>query len=205
MFLGRVYQGEVDHMIRWFSDHTCISMSLVLNHYLVTPFPTMNKTLPELPFIVDNIQCTELSTKTENGGIDNFVNTKSSELLSHKMADDVTRVQPVVKCCHNGVNKVIGGCGSIAAQLLDILQEAVMKRVTLIPNDHKLCEHQQTVYYQSKKQELCSHPAYKQVATLSDARVAILFSGGVDSMVLAALVDRQGLMLAFHWLFTMLL
>jgi len=190
-------------MIRQFKDHTCISISLVLNHHFVTPFPTMNKTLPKSLSIVDDTKCTELPTKTENDGINNSVDTEPSELSSHSMADDTTRTQPIVKYHYNDVSSIPGGCGSLATQLLHTLQEAVMKRVTLIPDGHKLLE-QQIVCPQSK-QDLSCCTAYSQlqVTTWSDARVAILFSGGVDSMVLAALADRQEIMLVFHWLFSM--
>ena len=82
------------------------------------------------------------------------------------------------------VCKPANGHGSNAAKLLDVLQEAVMKRVTLIPQD--------TVCLQSglDHPKLSHSVAYNQAAVHSNAKIAILFSGGVDSMVLAALADR---------------
>jgi len=79
------------------------------------------------------------------------------------------------------------GCGSNAAKLLDVLKRAVMKRVTLIPQDCK-----DAMYYQSGSDhpKLSHSVACNQEDFRSNARVAILFSGGVDSMVLAALADR---------------
>ena len=62
-----------------------------------------------------------------------------------------------------------------------------MKRVTLIPQD---CE--DTMCHQSgiNNSKLSHSMAYNQAAVHSNAKVAILFSGGVDSMVLASLADR---------------
>jgi len=62
-----------------------------------------------------------------------------------------------------------------------------MKRVTLIPQDCK-----DTMCHQSRlNNSKSSHSvAYNQATVHSNAKVAILFSGGVDSMVLTALADR---------------
>ena len=84
----------------------------------------------------------------------------------------------------SGACKPANGCGSNAAKLLDVLQEAVMKRVTLVPEvfvHHKAGQ---------DHPKLSHSVAYNQAAVHSNAKVAILFSGGVDSVVLAALADR---------------
>lgn len=189
--LDTVYQKEVDHMIRQFSDCTCISMSVEFNCHLIAPFPALNKTLPKPPSNVDD---TEQSSKIDiNKNHD--ISSSSADTKLSSGDSDVTGAQAVPACCHSDVRRTSGKLSLIAAQLLDILQKAVMKRVTLIPDDHKCSEHPQAMCSQSKQSEfhkLSYGIAYNQVTTFSDARVAILFSGGVDSMVLAALADRQG-------------
>jgi len=62
-----------------------------------------------------------------------------------------------------------------------------MKRVILIPQDCKDTMHHQSGLNNSK---LSYSVAYSQSAVHSNAKVAILFSGGMDSMVLASLADR---------------
>lgn len=196
-------------MIRQFRDHTCISLSLELNGHLTTPFPQMNKMLPESLSSIDDAKCTEsvpkMGINKNNSLSSNSADTQYSELANSK--DDVIKAQLPVEQhrCHNdGASMASGELNLIAAQLLDTLQKAVMKRVTLISDNHKHCEHQWTMCSQSKQQvfsKLSYGMAYNQATVLSDARVAILFSGGVDSMVLAALADRQVVMLVFHWLF----
>ena len=172
-----MYQGEVDLMIRHLNDHTCISLSMELNHHLTTPFPRMNKTVPKS---LSNIDDTQLLSKI---GINKDHDILPDTLPSSSEAD-VMAVQPT----HNDVTRTSGDIR--AAQLLDALHKAVMKRVTLIPDDHVVWQ---------ELHEISHGAAYNQGANLSGARVAILFSGGVDSMVLAALTDRQGVMLVFHW------
>jgi len=84
----------------------------------------------------------------------------------------------------DGACKPANGCGSNAAKLLDVLQEAVMKRVTLVPEAF--------VHHKAGQDhpKLSHSVAYNQAAMHSNTKVAILFSGGVDSVVLAALADR---------------
>ena len=177
--LGKAYQGEVDHMIKQFNDHTCIRMLVELNHHLATPFTGMNKTLPKSP---SNIET----------DIDSDLLSKSANSFPTSNEGDVTAA-----VCYHGDTR---GSGELAAQLLDTLHKAVMKRVTLISNDHTVCfKSKQEIY------DISNSVAYNQPATLSSAaRVAILFSGGVDSMVLAALTDRQAMRLVFHWPFIIL-
>ena len=169
-----MYQGEVDHLMRQFSDHTCISLSVEWNHHLTTPFPGMNKTLPKSP---SNIE------------IGNDLLSNSNTLSSSSEGDVTTAIS-----YRNDV-RTSGELSLIAARLLDTLHKAVLKRVTLISDDHRVC-------FKSKQQEFhdISHgAAYNQGTSLSSAaRVAILFSGGVDSMVLAALTDRQAVTPVFH-------
>lgn len=172
---GTMYQGEVNHMIRQLSNHTCISMSVELDCHLTTPFPAMNKRLPS------NVLSSSSHEQSSKIGINkNCVNTE--------LSSDNDGVQQTDKCCHGDAGGISSGFNLIAAQLLDTLQNAVMKRVTLIPDAYKHCG----MYCQSeqKKHKLGHSMAYNEATALSNARIAILFSGGVDSMVLAALVDR---------------
>lgn len=159
-------------MIRRLSNHTCISMSLEFNLHLTTPFPAMNKTLPS--DVVDTEQSSKIGTNKS---------CVDAELSSDN--GDLTRIH---QAAHTDVGRVSDEFSLIAAQLLDTLQDAVMKRVTLINQDSlKHCG----MYYQSEQKELSHDVTYNQATTLNNARIAILFSGGVDSMVLAALADRQ--------------
>ena len=169
-----MYQGEVDHMIKQFNDHTCIRMSVELNHHLVTPFTGMNKTLPKSPSNMDH----------------NLLSNSGNSFASSNEGD----VTAAAVSYHGDART----SGELAAQFLDTLHKAVMKRVTLILNTvHSKCK--------QKFHDVSHGAAYNQDATLSStARVAILFSGGVDSMVLAALTDRQAVKLIFHWLFIIL-
>lgn len=154
-------------MIKKFGDHTCINLSMELNCHLTTPFPAMNKSL------LSSIDCMQSSKIGVNKN-----KSDSADLELSSSNGDVTETQLTVECCHhNDIRKVSCQLSSTAVQLLETLEKAVMKRVTLIPSEHKCFEH---------KPAVCS---YNYQATV-DARVAILFSGGVDSMVLAALVDR---------------
>lgn len=178
-------------MIKQFSDHTCINMSPVFDHHLTTLFPAMNKTRPKPPSNTEHVICSGLASTADNGTTKDCDLSSNSIDTSELVCSSEDDVQHVVSGCHgDDVSRVSGGL--IATQLLDILQRAVMKRVTLIPDCHKHLEYQQTMCSQSEQQEvykLSCNAAYNQV-TLSDAKVAILFSGGVDSMVLAALADR---------------
>lgn len=163
-------------MIRELSNHTCISMSVELDCHLTTPFPAMNKRLPS------NVLSSSSHKQSSKIGINkNSVNTE--------LSSDNVGVQQTDKCCHGDAGSISSGFNLIAAQLLDTLQNAVMKRVTLIQDAYKLCG----MYCQSEQKEhkLGHSMAYNEATALSNARIAILFSGGVDSMVLAALVDRQ--------------
>ena len=168
-------------MIRQLSNHTCIGMSVELNLHLTTPFPAMNKKLPS--YVVDT-KCYEQSSKI---GINR--NHVDAELSSDD--GDLPRIQQAAN-----VGRVSDEFSSIAAQLLDTLQIAVMKRVTLIQDGLKYCG----MYCKSEQKEhkLSHNVTYNQAWTWSNAKIAILFSGGVDSMVLAALADRQ---VVLHWLF----
>lgn len=173
-----MYQGEVDHMIKQFNNHTCISTSVEFNHHLATPFTGMNKTLSKSP---SNI---EIDINKDHDLLSNSANSFGSS----NEGDVAAAIS------YHGDARI---SGEIAPQLLDTLHKAVMKRVTLIPNDH-------TVYFKSKQEfhDISHGVAYNQAS--SAARVAILFSGGVDSMILAALADRQAVRLVFHWLFIIL-
>ena len=160
-------------MIKQLNTHGCISLSLELNHQLTTPFPEMNKTLPSSG--IDNIKSLSIIGSDR---CDLF--SKSADTLLSDCEGDITAVQPTItRNCQND-SRVSSESNPIAAKLMDILYEAVLKRVTLIPDNFTVC---------FKKEQLCG-AAYDQTTNMSSARVAILFSGGVDSMVLAALTDR---------------
>ena len=162
-------------MIKQLNTYTCISLSLELNHYLTTPFPEMNKALPSSG--IDNIKSLSIIGSDH---CDLF--SKSTDTLLSDCESDITAAQPAITLgCHDD-SRVSSESNLIATKLMDILYEAVRKRVTLIPDDRAVCI----------KMEQLSGAAYNQMTTMSSARVAILFSGGVDSMVLAALTDRYG-------------
>lgn len=155
-------------MVRQFSHNTCISMSLELNCHLSTPFPAMNKGLPL--HVVDTEELSKVDITKRYSSNDDVAN------------DDVTGAKPVIQC----QRMADGELNLLATQLMDTLQKAVFKRVTSIPDGPKCFKREETMCFHSEQHSVVDD----QVETLCDAKVAILYSGGVDSMILAALTDR---------------
>jgi asparagine synthetase B (glutamine-hydrolysing) len=74
----------------------------------------------------------------------------------------------------------------LAETLLHLLENAVSKRVRNIPQLSDI----QTVVRKSESEPVDGSHLNCHVSTSENARVGVLFSGGVDSIVLAALADR---------------
>lgn len=87
------------------------------------------------------------------------------------------------------------GCGlqechvnpRLVTQFVEILTAAVRKRVFNLPRERgtETCHHEDC-----KKTENCSCQCCERPPHRKGSKVGILFSGGLDSMVLAALADR---------------
>lgn len=78
---------------------------------------------------------------------------------------------------------------AVAARFMEVLQKAVAVRVQRAPNISVDCS--------GESARSCG--ACSSDVIVGTARIAVLFSGGVDSAVLAALTDRFVLAIACEW------
>ena len=164
---------------------THLEVKLVKNGELAAPFPSLNKDIslgvssvetvndkccygatpcPEISLDRDGLLNPHEACKGEADTSQSMHGGESAVIEDHTSSDG-TRFSSRAATCRD-----------LPQEFLEVLQDAVKVRVCNSPQVS--CSH------------LCEESEDGSEVVVSNARVAVLFSGGVDSAVLAALVDR---------------
>ena len=186
---------------------TCLSIHKVDNFHLQVPFPPFNKTVPVQPHLQTTPTSKSKTTVAVEGTLSDSDFVESETLCKSygeiKLDSDMVKggissssVSPVSVVSVSGVD-----WNTLAKQLIAVLQKAVHSRIVRAPHlpsyrvearddssvnvDHRRNEEEPTG---CQNQALVLVPKAEYIH--GRARVAVLFSGGVDSILLAALVDK---------------
>ena len=191
---------------------TNLNIHKIDQHHLQVPFPTLNKSLPvhqSLPQHSSPALGRSEATTGERTESDVYSKEDATTTCTSGSDSRVVCKVEAGKVDERGgaslLDKFLNtfDWSSLAKQLITVLEKAVHSRVVrapFLPSHTSLLQSQgaSSVSFEGRKTERTS----SQEASGADAdkgdvnvihgraRIAILFSGGVDSVLLAALVDR---------------
>ena len=217
-FTDVCFQGETGIIDQLSSLESCLKFSVVKERRLQVPFPCLNKQLP-LPSCADRCELSAVPSVTldgrpEHGSCDDRAVQCSDGGTVEALQDPSARIVHSSECqgtasmhergsqCSvpvsgekNAVPVATSPVATTTAQetdwhtlaqhLLSVLQLAIHSRVVRAPR----IRHDPTPS-QATKSDLSVAGVAISTVVQGRARVAILFSGGVDSVVMAALTDR---------------
>ena len=209
---GESFQTEARIREELSSLKTCFNVHRVDNAHLQVPFPPLNKTLPALDQI-DSVSLDSDEIDIEKRTLSSNVpstsgSTQDTALPRLDDQDEIATAMRGASLSHHMLHTLRPAVDwrALATQLITVLERAVHSRVDRAPYLPSVTVETQGA--SSANLERCdtevetatgavkSHQSpveglvVKSKVVYGKARIAILFSGGVDSMVLAALVDR---------------
>ena len=175
---------------------TSLNITLAKNKMLQVPFPSLNKQLQATPSVLVAVSDTE--TVVSKALVypvtpDEVVVSKAPvhPVTPDEVAVSKALVHPVtpdeVAISKAPVHPDEVNWYALAQQLIEVLQKAIKARVVRAPPIREL----NSVVAPSKASDVSTGVIGAAAGDQGNARVAILFSGGVDSVVLAALTDRS--------------
>ena len=187
---------------------TCLGIHKVDNVHLQVPFPPFNKTIPVQPNLLTTptsksktAVVVEGTRHTLSDSIETETLCKSSEEI--KLDSNVVKggnsssfVSPVSSVSVSSVD-----WNTLAKQLITVLEKAIHSRIVrapYLPSCRVVARDVNSIDLEHRSHEEEVAGCQNQTLVLEPkteyihgrARIAILFSGGVDSMLLAAIVDR---------------
>lgn len=173
VYSDQFYQSELAIRQEIGSLKSCLKTTLLKDDLFQAPFPILNKSIP-----LDDVSATESTMSKER----EVINAASCS-VGTASEDPCPEKKSIIEKFHR------------------LLEEAVSVRVCNAPNipshcdvdtrSEKLhCDRTKLISSAECCSEVQSTTTRDQVVVNGQAKVAILFSGGVDSAVLAALVDR---------------
>ena len=203
-FTDVCFQSETEIVDQLSPLKTCLHFSIVKERSLQVPFPRLNKLLPSakncdsnvVPLLHSETQVTSTQCvascearatvqdptlslhgseyrmcKDEKGNQQSISSEKATMSVSSIASIAMATITPETDW------------NMLAQHLLSVLQQAIQSRIDRAPSVTP-------TVYQDTATVGCGPPLGAGSVVLGGARVAILFSGGVDSVVLAALTDR---------------
>ena len=180
LYIGECFQGELSIMERLKSFKTFFKVTLLKDIHLQVPFPSLNKVTP-LEMTSTDIPSTLIAHNTDAKSIHTTRGEMHLDFYSREniKGDSASKETNIV--CEFDID-----WKCLAKKFLIILEEAVSVRIHNAPDLPAYKSHEVNISYAYQMQ----YETGSQVV-LGKAKIAILFSGGVDSVVLAALVDRS--------------
>ena len=201
------FQTEAGIVEELSSLKTCLKCRKVDNFQLQVPFPPLNKLLPVQP----RLQTTPTNRSESAVAVERTSNTVSKEGVHESCiemsvnademeGDSMSFLESVVSTVSPVSVSTSIDWNTLAKQLIAVLEKAVHSRVVRAPHlpSSTLETHGATgsVDFEERGSEAAQsgsqEESWKKAMEFvrGKARVAVLFSGGVDSVLLAALVDK---------------
>jgi len=206
-FADVCFQGETGIIDQLSSLQSCLKFSVVKERHLQVPFSCLNKQLPP-PSCTEKCDLSTVPPIAVDGGPDSTTHDSCDDRTVH-FSDGSTTV-PVVHISEcQGTMPVRGSQDSVSSEKNAVcVCSSLVATMTAQETDwHTLAQHllsvlQQAIHSRVVRAPRVGHDPTPSQDTMSDcsvaatsvvqgsARVALLFSGGVDSVVMAALTDR---------------
>ena len=211
-FTDVCFQGETGIIDQLSSLQSCLKFSVVKERHLQVPFPCLNKQLPP-PSCTE--KCDLSTVPPVDGGPDSTKHDSCDDRTVHFSDGSTVEVlqDPTVPVVHTsecqGTLPVRGSQDSVSSEKNAVcVCSSLVATMTAQETDwHTLAQHllsvlQQAIHSRVVRAPRVGHDPTPSQDTMSDcsvaatsvvqggARVALLFSGGVDSVVMAALTDR---------------